>query len=273
MVATSSIDDPESPQSSPVRPPPRKPTRDLPPLPSEPSSATEPPAADNKHPSNSSTDLTLTPLRAHYLKKTLISLQFHNELTALIDPPSSGPSVSPFSYLGPPFSPPPKSAPPLDLPFSRFMFRNFVLSFPFLAAAPKDFFPSKLQPFMTSLLSRNISFADNPLRDPSEETEDHAQEKALQRLEKHFAFLLGSAIKLAEKEEVVRLSQADLKRLENLAQRRRDRAQKSKVVFEVNVICVRTVTEKGRVRSRAHEVCLSCVDSPRFFTDNRLRSL
>ena len=76
----------------------------------------------------------------------------------------------------------------------------------------------------------------------------------MQKMEKHFAFLLGSAMKLAEKEDVVRLSQSDLKRLEDLAKRRRERVRKSKTVFEVNVIFVRSVTEKGRVRSRAHEV-------------------
>jgi hypothetical protein len=62
-------------------------------------------------------------------------------------------------------------------------------------------------------------------------------------------------MKLVEKEDVVRLSQADLKRLQTLAQRRRERTQKQKIVFEVNVVCVRSVTEKGRVRSKAHEVC------------------
>lgn len=256
--------------AAPSRTKPRRPTRDLPPIPvsenqDEQLSEQRNPSPDCANPESLATTdpptaETLTPLRAHYLKKTLITLQFRHELTSLSDPPSSGPNVSPLSYLGSPFSPPPKSAQPLDLPFSQFMFRQFVLSFPFLAAAPKDFFPSRLQPFITSILSRNISFADNPLNDPDEETEAHAQEKAFQKLEKHFAFILGSATKLVEKEEVVRLSQADLTRLETLAQRRRDRAQKTRSVFEVNVVCVRSVTEKGRVRSKVHEVCTS--DSP-----------
>jgi hypothetical protein len=134
------------------------------------------------------------------------------------------------------------------------MFRKFVLSFPFLAAAPKDFFPSKFQPFIASLLSRNISFADDPLGDSEEESKAHTQEKALQKLEKQLSFILGSATKLQEKEDVVRLSQADLQRLEVLVKRRQAKAQKAKNIFEVNVICVRSVTDKGRVRSRVHEV-------------------
>jgi PX-associated len=254
------MDELEVPQPVSVRRTPKKPTRALPSVPVEAEEqetlavdVSSTIASDANSP-QTVTEATLTPIRAHYLKKTLITLQFRQELAALVNPPSSAPNLSPFSYLGPPFSPPPKSSPPLDLPFTRFMFRNFVLSFPFLAGAPKDFFPSKLQPFITSLLSRNISFTDNPLRDADEETETHAQEKAMQKMEKYFAFLLGSAIKLVEKEEVVRLSQADLKRIETLAQKRRERTQRSRAVFEVNVICVRTVTEKGRMRSRAHEV-------------------
>ncbi|EPS94095.1 hypothetical protein FOMPIDRAFT_1055405 [Fomitopsis schrenkii] len=58
---------------------------------------------------------------------------------------------------------------------------------------------------------------------------------------------------LCEKEEVVRLKQADLDRLEMITQKRAAREAKTKDRFEVNVVCVRTVTEKGRVRSRMHE--------------------
>lgn len=76
----------------------------------------------------------------------------------------------------------------------------------------------------------------------------------MRRMEKHFGFLIGSGVRLVEKEEVVRLSQADLTRLDELRRKRMERQKKAKVVFEVNVVCVRTVMERGRVRSRAHEV-------------------
>ena len=49
------------------------------------------------------------------------------------------------------------------------------------------------------------------------------------------ALLVGSATKLVEQEEVVRLSQNDLNRLERLAQRRQKRMSKNKDYFEVNV--------------------------------------
>ncbi|KAJ3484539.1 hypothetical protein NLI96_g5579 [Meripilus lineatus] len=193
---------------------------------------------------------TLTPVRAHYLKKQLIQLECRAELSALVNAPTN--NISTFSYLGPPFSPPPKDGPRLDLPFLRHIFRHFVLSFPFLAAAPKNFFPDKLQPFMASMLSRNLS-ATSALDLGAEKAEEDARFKLLGKLQRNFAMILTTGTKLSEPEEVVRLTQADLSRLETLAAKRAAREKKINDVFEINVVCVRTVVERGRVRSRAHE--------------------
>jgi hypothetical protein len=134
-----------------------------------------------------------------------------------------------------------------------------VLTFPFLSAAPKDFFPEKLQPFIASLLSRNLS-PTNALDDSPADDEEATRLKLLGKAEKHLSLLLGSATKLVEKEDVVRLTQADLDRLAMLARKRQARQQNIKIVFDVNIISVRTVTDKGRVRSKVHEVSsrLSC---------------
>jgi len=199
-------------------------------------------------------DLSLTPLRAHYLKKTLISLQFTRELSELTSP-SFNPSVSPLSYLGQPFTPPPKGAPSLDFPFMRYMFRQFVLTFPFLAAAPKDFFPQKVQPFIASVLARNLSAA-SPFDEDAEQNEQATREKIISKMQKQFSLVLGSATKLIEREEVVRLTQRDLERLEALARRRQARELKLKDTFDVNIVSVRTIVDKGRVRSRVHEVLI-----------------
>ncbi|KAF8897555.1 hypothetical protein BD779DRAFT_1491491 [Infundibulicybe gibba] len=193
----------------------------------------------------------LTPLRAHYLKKSLIQLQFKSELDAI----TSASTLSPLGYLGPPFAPPPKDAQSLDLPFLRWVFRQFVLTFPFMAAAPKDFYANKLQPFVASALARNISVSggtvlDDPTAHRGAET---ARAKLLVKTERNLALFLGSATKLVEREEVVRLSQADLERLELIAAKRRARIKTVKDVFEVNIVSVRTVVDKGRMRSRAHE--------------------
>lgn len=215
----------------------------LPPQNSKESAQTDGPSEDN-------TSTELTPLRAHYLKKELVVLQFREELKGLTTVPRN--NISTFSYLGPPFTPPPKDGPHLDLPFLRFMFRKFVLSFPFLAAAPRDFFPEKLQPFMANLLARNFSSA-SPLDTKPENSEEATRARLLTKLEKNFSMLITSGTKIVEPEDVVRLTQKDLDRLELLARKRAARERRLKDIFEVNVVCVRAVVEKKRVRSKVHE--------------------
>jgi hypothetical protein len=102
-------------------------------------------------------------------------------------------------------------------------------------------------------LSRNLS-ASSPFDAEATESEQATREKFLIKIQKQLSTLFGSAVKLMEDEEVVRLTQQDLQRLETLAQRRRARMLKSRDSFNVNIIGVRTVTDKGRVRSKAHQV-------------------
>ncbi|KAF9646004.1 hypothetical protein BDM02DRAFT_3189196 [Thelephora ganbajun] len=196
---------------------------------------------------------TLSPIRAHYLKKTLIQLQFNKELD-IITSPAHG-TVSSLSYLGPPFRPPPKDASRINLPFLRYIFRQFVLTFPFLDEAPKDFFPDKLQPFVASVLSKNLS-PTSVMDDDAEqigEASKSTRKKLMTKAERSLSILLSSGIKLVEPEQVVRLSQADLNRLEAIAKNRLARERKSKDALDVNIVCVRTVVSKGRVRSKAHD--------------------
>ncbi|KAF8351436.1 hypothetical protein F5887DRAFT_937457 [Amanita rubescens] len=210
--------------------------------------------------------MDLTPIRAHYLKKSLVQLQSRRELELLTstDPPfntphpnpthvgSSASSISTLAYLGPPFAPPPKHAPFLDLPFLRFIFRQFILSFPFLATVPPEFYSAKLQPFIASVLARRFGsevtldqlLDDNP-------NDAHKNRKPFAKADRNIALFLSSAIKLVEPEQVVRLSQSDLERLENLAKKRVKKTKDD--VFEVNVVGIRTVIDRGRMRSRAHD--------------------
>ncbi|KAH8118297.1 hypothetical protein DFH11DRAFT_1686497 [Phellopilus nigrolimitatus] len=259
-------EEPASPSTSSPSCRPQRPTRNLPPAPINVAAArlsaealngdatqiVASPSEEQVHEEEVNREATrLTPLRAHYLKKTLISLQFGRELEG-ISTTSSGPNVSTLSYLGPPFTPPPHGAPPLDLPFLKYTFRQFVMTFPFLASAPKNFFPEKLQPFIASVLSRNLS-PTNVMDDNIEDADQATRQKLLAKLEKNLGFMLGTATKLVEPEEVVRLTQADLNRLEAIAKKRKARQAKNKEVFEVNIVCIRAVVDKGRVRSKVHE--------------------
>ena len=206
-------------------------------------------------PSPSESDLT--PLRAHYLKKSLIQLQFAREFTFITSP---GPTnVSTLSYLGSPFSPPPKDAPPVDLPFLCYVFRQFVLTFPFMAAAPKDFYSQKLQPFIAAVVSRNL--ASTTIFDDDKDAEQASRKKIYKKLERNASLFMGKATKLVEHEDVVRLTQSDLDRLDLLSKKRQARqARLAKIgevdIFEINIVSVRTVLEKGRIRNRIHDVCL-----------------
>ncbi|KAL4075841.1 hypothetical protein J3A83DRAFT_4089482 [Scleroderma citrinum] len=193
-------------------------------------------------------DDSLTPVRAHYLKKSLIQLQFRNELDDISNAPAD--NASTLAYLGPPFAPPPKGAKILDLPFLRYIFRHFVLTFPFMAAAPKDFYSDKLQPFVASIFTRNLSPTVLVEDADGEDTSETMRLKILAKVERHLAMFFTSGTKLVEPEQLVRLSQSDLDRLENVIKKRRT---KTKDAFDVNIVCIRTVTDKGRVRSRAHD--------------------
>jgi hypothetical protein len=113
----------------------------------------------------------------------------------------------------------------------------------------------KVQPFVASLVGRNLSTTEDVLGmdEPDYDPELRSRQKIIAKAEKYFGLVLGSALKMTEPEEVVRLSQRDLDRLEALARRRAARAQRTRNTFDVNIVCVRSVVEKGRVRSRVHE--------------------
>lgn len=235
--------------------------------------------------------LVLTPLRAHYLKRELVTLEFVQELGTL-DSPSA------LSLLGPPFVPKsrfvngvPQAAPPpgsaeaiaeargeeasVDLPFLRFVFHHFVLSFPFLANCPSTFFSHKLQPFVYSFVSRNISTSD----DREEATK---RKRIAGKIEKHLGLVLSAAIKVVEndgREEVVRIvddgsshtalpASQESKYGTGSGTRSPPKSpvlagfgkpsagtekQKEDETFSINIVAVRNTVTKSRMRSKTHE--------------------
>lgn len=244
--------------------------------------------------------LVLTPLRAHYLKRELVTLEFINELSSLSSPTSC-------SLLGPPFLPAsrfnngvPSPAPPpgspealaearseenqIDLPFLRFVFNHFVLSFPFLANCPPTFFSHKLQPFVYSFVSRNISSSSVEADEGGREDGDTKRRKIAGKLEKHLGLIMSAAIKVTEnegREEVVRIEEDGHSGVALPASQTakfgpspptsppppggskgvamfggQAAAQKkalAEAAFDINIVSVRNVTVKSRVRNKHHE--------------------
>ena len=240
-------------------------------------------------PSSNTADVpnTLTPLRAHYLKKTLVNLQMAHELNLITDPVLGANSLG---LLGDPFVLPESAKREAmarvseyaraegrvgDLPFMRFLFHQFLLPFPFLATAPPSFWSAKVQPFLSSFLattgaiahatmSKEEREASEALMTKEERKEAEERNKLWSKVEKHTALMVGVGIKIVGGEEVVRIGQQDLRRLEEQQEVRRRRwaeqrarqmeMQTGDMVFEVNVVGVRVVVEKGRVRSKSHDV-------------------
>ena len=258
--------------------------------------------ADHLHPyvsavpDNSQIPLTLTPLRAHYLKKTLVALQLSHELMLITDPLLG---ANALGLLGDPFTLPEAARREAmkrvseisrqegsigDLPFMRFLFHQFLLPFPFLASAPPTFWSAKVQPFLSSFLTttgviqrssltREEKIMAESLMSKEEKKEVAERAKMWNKIEKHGALMVGIGIKVVGGEEIVRIGQSELRRIEEDRETRRREWMAKRgmspavpgappppsagMVFEVNVVGVRVVAEKGRVRSKSHEVSSS----------------
>lgn len=225
----------------------------------------------------------LTPLRAHYLKKTLVNQQIHYELDVITDPRLGAAALG---LLGSPFTLPESAKNEVlavagtdgratgarvgDLPFIRFMFHQFLLPFPFLAAAPPTFWNAKVQPFLSSWLAttgvsqhQTITPQEREVTESlmtkEEKKEAEERRKLWTKVEKHLGLMISVGIKLAGGEEVVRIGQSELRRIEEAQQARRKKyaekmGQVEMLHFDVNVVGVRTVKERGHVRSKHHEV-------------------
>lgn len=101
--------------------------------------------------------------------------------------------------------------------------------------------------------------ATDVLEDPSTDSEQMSRKKLIQKMEKQFSLMFNLATMLVEPEQVVRLAQVDLNRIETLARKRNARLAKNQTVFEVNIVCIRAIVVKGRVRNKVHEVSLFCL--------------
>lgn len=181
----------------------------------------------------------LTPLQAHYLKKTLVKLQLQRELNQLLRPDG-------MEWLGPPFRSS-QSIPPEQLPLLRHVMHEFFLTFPFFDQAPKDFFSNKVQVFVERMLERNIISVSEGDESPS------GISGMLRRSEKYLSMLIGSALRVrGVQEEIVRINDQDRQRLSALDAQRKSALGQTNAKASINIVGVRTVVERGIVRSSSH---------------------
>ncbi|PKI82726.1 hypothetical protein MVES1_004005 [Malassezia vespertilionis] len=191
----------------------------------------------------------LTPLRAHYLKKTLVSLQLQRELALAMQGDVLG-------QLGPPFKQTP-NAPQVDLPFLRHFLHKFVLTFPFFVRAPPDFFSTKVQAFVERLVAHKIVVID-------EATGDSARlPNILSRFERYACLLMSSALHVPGGEEVVHITEEDRQKIVSM-EKHRFAAQNAVLnqhaaeALSVNIASVRTIRDRGMLRSREHDEFILC---------------
>ncbi|RKF57190.1 PX domain-containing protein [Erysiphe neolycopersici] len=113
-----------------------------------------------KNASHTSSEV-LTGRQEHYLKRELISQQVKAEITELNCPTA-------LQRFGAPFKSEFGEVSPLDsdLPILRYIFVHFVRKFPFLDhAREKEFWQDKLQVFLQSFASKNISSSEDRLEE------------------------------------------------------------------------------------------------------------
>lgn len=111
-------------------------------------------------PSNPSSH-TLTGKQEHYLKRELVSEQVRWEITELNSPTA-------LRRFGAPFKSDFGEVSPLDseLPILRYIFVHHIREFPFLdKAREKEFWQDKLQVFLESFASKNISSSEDRLEE------------------------------------------------------------------------------------------------------------
>lgn len=181
----------------------------------------------------------LTPLQAHYLKKTLVKLQLQRELHQILRPDA-------LELLGPPFRSS-RTIPPAQMPLLRHVLHDFVLTFPFFEQAPKDFFSSKVQVFVERMLERNIISVSEGDESPS------GISGMVRRSEKYLSMLIGSGLRVrGVQEDIVRINDQDRQRLSALDAQRASAMGQTKSNVSLNIVGVRTVVERGLVRSLSH---------------------
>lgn len=143
---------------------------------------------------------TLTGKQEHYLKRELVGEQVKWEISELNSPTA-------LQRFGAPFKSDRGEVSPLDseLPILRYIFVHHVREFPFLdKAKEKEFWQDKLQTFLESFASKNISSSEDRL-------EETKRRKLAQKAQKLVELMMVSGVRTSSGfEERIRFSELEI---------------------------------------------------------------
>ncbi|KAK7924842.1 hypothetical protein PG985_006896 [Apiospora marii] len=187
---------------------------------------------------------TLTGKQEHYLKRELISEQVAWEINELNSPTA-------LRRFGAPFSSPLGEVSPLDseLPILRYIFVHHVREFPFLdKAKEKEFWQDKLQVFLESFASKNISSSEDRL-------EETKRRKLALKCRKVVELMMVSGVRTASGfEERIRFAEMEIVDRDAIDTGMLNTLPEGNYVngWDVNVAGVRITSVKRKIRSHKH---------------------
>ncbi|CAN8098907.1 unnamed protein product [Discula destructiva] len=187
---------------------------------------------------------TLTGKQEHYLKRELISEQVGWEINELN-------STTALRRFGAPFKSDLGEVTPYDseLPILRFLFVHHVREFPFLdKAREKEFWQDKLQVFLESFASKNISSSEDRL-------EETKRRKLARKSQKLVELMMVSGIPTSSGfEERIRFSELEVVDRDAIETGLLHSQPEGNYIngWDVNMAGVRVVKVKGNIRSHKH---------------------
>ncbi|KAK4105767.1 hypothetical protein N658DRAFT_416992 [Parathielavia hyrcaniae] len=186
----------------------------------------------------------LTGKQEHYLKRELISEQVKWEISELNSPTA-------LRRFGAPFGSPLGEVSPLDseLPILRYIFVHHVREFPFLdKAKEKEFWQDKLQTFLESFASKNISSSEDRL-------EETKRRKLAIKAQKLVELMMVSGVPTSSGfEERIRFSELEIVDANAIDTGVLSNLPEGNYLngWDVNIAGVRTIFVKRKIRHHQH---------------------
>ncbi|GKT83356.1 PX domain-containing protein [Colletotrichum tofieldiae] len=187
---------------------------------------------------------SLTGKQEHYLKRELISEQVKYEISELNSPTA-------LKRFGAPFKSDVGEVSPLDseLPILRYIFVHHVRDFPFLdKAREKEFWQDKLQVFLESFATKNISSSEDRL-------EETKRRKLAIKCQKLVELMMVSGCKTSSGfEERIRFSEIEVVDSNAIDTGVMHALPEGNYIngWDVNIAAVRITSERKTIRSHKH---------------------